>query len=114
MHRHQLSRLAEKDHVQDWTDMSVGAIPGAIKRQAAEKLIKVVRSERDGAHPERQVYDITGEGRVTLSMLKRQGIREVLQRADPLLEMVAGADAHQVWVNCGHGDGTLFYRRMCN
>jgi DNA-binding PadR family transcriptional regulator len=83
MHGHQLRLLAEKEHVHDWTDISVGAIYGALKRMSLEGLIEEVRSEREGAYPERQIYDITPDGRIALAVTKREALREIVQRADP-------------------------------
>lgn len=83
MHGHQLRLLAEKEHVHDWTDISVGAIYGALKRMAAEGLIEEVRSEREGAYPERQIFGITDAGRVALSVTKREALREIVVRSDP-------------------------------
>jgi DNA-binding PadR family transcriptional regulator len=83
MHGHQLRLLAEKEHVHDWTDISVGAIYGALKRMSIEGLIEEVRSEREGSYPERQIYDITHDGRIALAVTKREALREIVQRADP-------------------------------
>ena len=83
MHGHQLKQLAEKEHVDEWTDITVGALYGAIKRLAAEGLIEEVRVEREGAYPERQVWTITHAGRIALGTLSYDGITEILSRADP-------------------------------
>jgi DNA-binding PadR family transcriptional regulator len=83
MHGHQLRLLAEKEHVQEWTDISVGALYGALKRMAAEGLIEEVRAEREGAYPERQVYAITDVGRISLSTTKLNALREIVVRTDP-------------------------------
>lgn len=83
MHGHQLRLLAEKEHVHDWTDVSVGAIYGALKRLATEGLIEEVRSEREGAYPERQIYGITEAGKVALAVTKRDALREIVVRSDP-------------------------------
>jgi DNA-binding PadR family transcriptional regulator len=83
MHGHQLRLLAEKEHIQEWTDISVGALYGALKRMAAEGLIEEVRAEREGAYPERQVYAITDAGRVSLAVEKRNALREIVVRPDP-------------------------------
>lgn len=63
--------------------MSVGAIYGGIKRMASEGLIRGLRSERDGAYPERQIYGIGDEGRMALATLKREALTGIVQRADP-------------------------------
>ena len=73
MHGHQLRLLAEKEHVDEWTDISVGALYGALKRMHAEGLIDEVRTEREGAYPERQVCAITEAGRVALGELRYDG-----------------------------------------
>lgn len=83
MHGHQLRLLAEKEHVQEWTDISVGALYGALKRMATEGLIEEVRAEREGGYPERQVYAITDVGRISLGVTKRNALREIVVRTDP-------------------------------
>ncbi|TDC00438.1 PadR family transcriptional regulator [Nonomuraea longispora] len=83
MHGHQLKLLAEQEHVDLWTDITVGGLYGAIKRLATEGLIEEARVERDGAYPQRRVWAITGEGRVVLSSLRLDGLREIVFRADP-------------------------------
>lgn len=96
MHGHQLRLLAEKEHVQDWTDISVGALYGALKRLAAEGLIDDVRSEREGAYPERQVYEITDAGRVSLAVEKRNALRAIVVRPDPFDLAVSRLDKEQL------------------
>ena len=83
MHGHQLRLLAEEEHVHLWTDISVGALYGALKRLAAEGLLADVRVEREGSYPERQVYGITPAGRSALADLHRQGLEQVWFRPDP-------------------------------
>lgn len=83
MHGHQLRLLAEQEHVHLWTDISVGALYGALKRLAGEGLLAEVRTEREGSYPERQVYRITDSGRVSLAALHRQGLEQVSFRPDP-------------------------------
>jgi DNA-binding PadR family transcriptional regulator len=83
MYGHQLRQLAEKEHVDMWTDITVGALYGAIKRLAAEGLIAEERVEREGAYPERQVWRITQEGRVALGTLRLGGLREIVIKPDP-------------------------------
>ncbi|MGI3784307.1 MAG: PadR family transcriptional regulator, partial [Janthinobacterium lividum] len=65
------------------TDISVGALYGALKRLAAEGLLADVRVEREGSYPERQVYGITEAGRTALAELHRQGLEQVWFRPDP-------------------------------
>jgi len=83
MHGHQLRQLAEKEHVDEWTDISVGAVSCAIKRLHAEGLIDEVRTEREGGYPERQVWTITETGRIALGNLRYDGLTQVITRADP-------------------------------
>jgi len=83
MHGHQLRQLAEQEHVDEWTDITVGALYGALKRIAAEGLIEEVRTEQVGGYPERQIWNITGAGRVALAGLRLGGLREIVDRADP-------------------------------
>jgi DNA-binding PadR family transcriptional regulator len=83
MHGHQLRLLAEEEHVNLWTDITVGALYGAIKRLATDGLIEEVRVERAGKYPERQVYDISQAGRRALSTLRFDGLRQVVLKPDP-------------------------------
>ncbi len=83
MHGHQLRQLAEKEHIDEWTDISVGSLYGALKRLAVEGLIEEVRLEREGSYPERQVWAITTAGRIDLAKLRYQGLTEIVVRADP-------------------------------
>ncbi|HET9659779.1 MAG TPA: PadR family transcriptional regulator [Thermomicrobiales bacterium] len=83
MHGHQLRLLAEREHIDTWTDISVGSLYGAIKRLAAEGLIEEVRTEREGAYPPRQVWAITHEGRASVGSLRMGTLREIVFKPDP-------------------------------
>jgi DNA-binding PadR family transcriptional regulator len=83
MHGHQLRLLAEQEHVNLWTDISVGALYGAIKRLAAEGLIVEARVEREGAYPERQVFQISDAGRESLRSMRLDGLRTIVIKPDP-------------------------------
>jgi DNA-binding PadR family transcriptional regulator len=83
MHGHQLRLLAEEEHVTLWTDITVGAVYGAIKRLVAEGLIEEVRVEREGNYPERQVYAISADGLRALSTLRFNGLRQLSLKPDP-------------------------------
>ncbi len=83
MHGHLLRALAEKMRVPLWTDISVGAVYGAMKRLAAEGLLKEAGREQEGNRPTRQIYAITEEGRRTLETLRGEGLSEVWFKPDP-------------------------------
>lgn len=83
MHGYKLKSQAERERVGQWTDISVGSIYGALKRLVTEGLIEIVRTERDGRRPDRQVFAITDAGRAALVSLRVEGSREVVVRADP-------------------------------
>ena len=83
MHGHQLRQLAEQEHIDEWTDVTVGALYGALKRLAAEGLIESVRTEREGAYPERQVWRITHDGEAALARIQLDGLRDIQIRPDP-------------------------------
>ena len=71
MHGHRLRLEAESKHVHLWTDISVGAVYGAMKRLAAEGLLREAGQERAGNRPTRQLYEITDDGRRALAELRR-------------------------------------------
>ncbi|GAA4267480.1 PadR family transcriptional regulator [Frondihabitans peucedani] len=83
MHGHQLRLQAEQERVHLWTDISVGALYGALKRLAADGLLTEVRVEREGNFPERQVYAITEAGRDALRELHQATLAAVVHRPDP-------------------------------
>lgn len=83
MHGHQLRQLADKEYVTLWTDISVGALYGALKRMAREGLIEESRTEREGGYPKRQIWRITAAGRTALARLREEGLGEVVFRPDP-------------------------------
>jgi DNA-binding PadR family transcriptional regulator len=83
MHGHQLRLLAEQEHVHMWTDFHVGGIYGALKRLLAEGLVDAVRTEREGARPERQIVEITDAGRSALDRLRLETITDFSLRPDP-------------------------------
>jgi DNA-binding PadR family transcriptional regulator len=82
-HGHQIRLLAEEEHIHLWTDISVGSLYGVLKRLAAEDLINEVRSEREGAYPERVVYEITDAGRSALGVIRLNALREIVIKPDP-------------------------------
>lgn len=92
MHGHQLRLQAEKERVALWTDISVGALYGAIKRLASDGLLEVARIERDGNFPERHVYAITDAGRHLLAELHVDGLLDVAMRPDPFDLAIARLD----------------------
>jgi len=96
MHGHQLRLLAEEEHIDQWTDITVGALYGAIKRLAAEGLIEARRVEREGSFPERQVWGITDAGREALGVLRHRGLREIVHKPDPFDLAMTRLDAGQL------------------
>lgn len=82
-HGYQVRRKAEEQHVHLWTDISIGSVHGAIRRLTAEGLLRVVRVEREGNRPERQICDITPAGRTAVTGLRRDALLHVHMPADP-------------------------------
>lgn len=83
MHGHRLRLEADRKHVPFWTDIPVGAVYGAMKRLAAEGLLREAGREKEGNRPVRQLYEITEEGREVLTDLRRQGVTEIWFKFDP-------------------------------
>lgn len=84
MHGHALRLLAEEEHIDEWADVTPGAIYGAIKRLAAEELIEPLRVEREGNYPERQVYAITAAGTESLRAIRIEALETIVYRPDPV------------------------------
>ena len=83
MHGHRLRLEAEEKHVHLWTDISVGAVYGAMKRLATEGLLREAGQERAGNRPTRQLYEITDDGQRALAGLRREGLSELWFKFDP-------------------------------
>ncbi len=83
MHGHRLRLEAERNRVHLWTDITVGAVYGAMKRLTSEGLLREAGRERAGNRPVRQLYEITEEGRTTLAALRREGLSEIEFKFDP-------------------------------
>ena len=78
VHGHLIRLMAERMQAPLWTDISVGAIYGAINRLAREGLLRETAQERAGNRPTRQLYEITDAGR----RARRGGFRPERKR-DP-------------------------------
>jgi DNA-binding PadR family transcriptional regulator len=83
LHGHQIRHQAQNDRTELWADVQPGSLYGALKRLAAEGLIREVRTEREGNRPERTVYEITTEGRRSLSALRDEALERIVSRNDP-------------------------------
>lgn len=81
LHGHQIRRDAEMTNVDIWGGVSVGALYRELRNLEAERLVEPIRTEQVGRRPARTIYQITGEGRRELDILRRKAIREL--RADP-------------------------------
>jgi DNA-binding PadR family transcriptional regulator len=83
LHGHGLRAVAEQEHVDEWTDITPGALYGALKRMLAEGLIEVERTEREGNYPERQVYRVTAAGEEAITRIREAIFLDVSLRPDP-------------------------------
>lgn len=84
MHGYQIRQEARRDRTDLWTDIKPGSIYNALRRMAGEKLVEVVRTEREGNPPERTVYAITDQGREELIGQRDAALRDVRVRPDPV------------------------------
>lgn len=83
LHGHRLRLEAEGRHVSLWTDFTVGAVYGAMKRLAGEGLLRETEREQVGARPTRQLFEITEAGREALARLRREELAQIRYRHDP-------------------------------
>jgi DNA-binding PadR family transcriptional regulator len=96
MHGHALRLLAEEEHIDEWTDFTVGAVYGAIKRLDTEGLIEEDRVEKQGNYPERMVYRITGAGHSMLDHIRLEALTDIVIKADPFNLALARLDRDQL------------------
>lgn len=83
LHGHQIRQQAQTDRTEAWADVQPGSLYGALKRLAAEELIREVRTERQGNRPERTVYEITDQGRGALAALRDGALERIVSSNDP-------------------------------
>jgi DNA-binding PadR family transcriptional regulator len=83
LHGHQIRQQAQTDRAEAWADIQVGSVYGALKRMAREGLVREVRTERVGNRPERTVYEITREGRRSLSAIREGVLCKISLPNDP-------------------------------
>jgi DNA-binding PadR family transcriptional regulator len=83
LHGHQIRQHAQTDRTETWAGVKPGSLYGALKRLASEGLIRELRTERQGNRPERTVYEITPEGRRSLSALHDEALHQVVTHDDP-------------------------------
>ncbi len=83
LHGHQIRQQAQADRTERYTDIQVGSLYGALKRMAREGLVREVRTERVGNRPERTVYEITPEGRASLSAIRDGILHKISLPHDP-------------------------------
>jgi DNA-binding PadR family transcriptional regulator len=76
-HGHHIRRVADVTNVGEWGGVSVGALYRELRAMEREGLTEATRTEKVGNRPERTVYAITAEGRLELSMLREQAIRQL-------------------------------------
>jgi DNA-binding PadR family transcriptional regulator len=93
-HGHQLRRDAEMAEADRWAGIGVGSLSRELRGLQAEGLIEAVRTERVGRRPERTVYGLTDEGRLELTVLRRQAVSQLDAGPDPLSVVLvfAGTD----------------------
>ncbi|MDN5855102.1 MAG: PadR family transcriptional regulator [Actinomycetia bacterium] len=84
MHGHQIRRAAQLDHLDVWTDVKPGSLYGALRRMAAEGLVRPLRTEQEGGRPPRTVYEITTEGRHELEIHRAAALRDAGLIPDPI------------------------------
>jgi DNA-binding PadR family transcriptional regulator len=83
LHGHQIRQQAQNDRTEFWTDIKVGSVYGALKRLAAENLVREVRTERVGNRPERTIYELTPPGRAALAAVRDAALSELDRHHDP-------------------------------
>ena len=99
-HGHEIRRIAELTNVGEWGGVSVGALYRELRTMEAEGLVETVRTERVGRRPARTVYAITSEGKLELTVLTEQAVRNMHLPPDPLGVALSfaetGADREQL------------------
>lgn len=83
MHGYELKGILERERMDQWTDISISAIYGALRRVASDGLLSAEQLEQEGHRPARQVFAITADGREALAELRRTEMATVVVNSDP-------------------------------
>jgi DNA-binding PadR family transcriptional regulator len=84
MHGHQIRRMGELTNAEVWGGITGGALYAELRKLAGEGLVRAVREEKVGRRPARTVYEITGDGRLELVVLRDAALEIIFGSADPL------------------------------
>lgn len=96
MHGYELTRILQRERIDQWTDISVSAIYGALRRVASEGLLSAEQVEQEGHRPQRQVFAITNTGRQALAEVRHTALETVVVNADPFDLALTRNDPAQV------------------
>jgi DNA-binding PadR family transcriptional regulator len=77
MHGYEMVRAAARESLALWIDYTAPAMYSATKRLVSEGLLEVIRVERAGRYPPRQIFQITQDGHAALRNLRRDALDDV-------------------------------------
>jgi DNA-binding PadR family transcriptional regulator len=83
-HGHQLRRDVEILKADEWAGVGAGSLHRELRKMAGEGLIEAVRTEQEGRWPPRTIYQITGEGRRELAVLREQALGRIQEVPDAM------------------------------
>jgi DNA-binding PadR family transcriptional regulator len=83
-HGYDLRRLIQEQNIDFFANVQLGSIYAAIKKLAADGLIRARRSRENGQGPPRTVYAITASGSRELRALLARALTEAAQRERPI------------------------------
>jgi DNA-binding PadR family transcriptional regulator len=83
-HGHQLRRDVETFKADEWAGVGAGSLHRELRLMAGQGLIEAVRTEQVGRWPPRTVYQITGEGRRELAVLREQAVARLQEAPDAM------------------------------
>jgi DNA-binding PadR family transcriptional regulator len=111
MYGHQILRTAQRTNAELWSTVRIGSLYSALKRMEDEGLVRPVRVEREGALPERTVYEITAVGEAQFTELTRQALHDFeLPVSDPFdmaLTVTMDLDADNLMSVISHRRATI-------
>jgi DNA-binding PadR family transcriptional regulator len=93
-HGHQLRRDVETFKADEWAGVGAGSLHRELRLMAGQGLIEAVRTEQVGRWPPRTVYQITGEGRRELAVLREQAVARLQEAPDAMAAGLIFAAPH--------------------
>lgn len=85
MHGYEVKQRIKHEHMEEYADISYGAIYFALNKLANESFIEKIATKQKGKRPPHDIYQITDKGRDEFLRLLRESLTVVEKEVIPLM-----------------------------